>query len=68
MKCKHCGQPLTEIRYALGLDYVHAEGRQRGLHRCDTEDSGLMYGYNAEPVGQPCGTTCVGSFIPEVEQ
>ena len=49
MKCKHCGKLLTEPHYQ-----THAEGNYRGNMRCDPEDSGLPYGYNAAPEGVPC--------------
>lgn len=53
MICKHCGQRI------VGL--THATGRNRGLMRCNPKDSGVEYGYNAEPVGAPCAPPCLGS-------
>ena len=44
MKCKHCGRLLIAPHYQ-----THAEGNYRGKMRCDPEDSGLPYGYNAAP-------------------
>lgn len=57
--CKHCNQPLDIPEGKLRG--VHAAGRQRGMWRCDTADSGLPYGYNADPIGQPCGGACMGA-------
>lgn len=59
MLCRHCQRPLLAPEYTL-----HAEGRYRGKHRCDPEDSRLPYGYNAHPPGQPCDPTCLG-YPPE---
>lgn len=57
--CKHCGQPLdVPPGQRRGL---HAAGRQQGRWRCDEADSGLPYGYSADPVGQPCGGSCLGA-------
>lgn len=53
-ECKHCGM---EIRSSDGKNYAHAEGPQRGLHRCAVKH----YGYDAAPVGQPCSFACNGS-------
>jgi len=60
--CKHCGcaiewNPL--IRYGH-----HVEGSYRGKSRCG-EESGLEYGYHAEPVGQPCVEPCLGTVRPD---
>ena len=45
--CKHCGRAIVATRPAAG--WVHADGGQAGLGRCHTDDSGEVYGYNAEP-------------------
>jgi len=58
--CKHCARPLAE-------NGTHAEGRQRGLNRCDTADSGLPYGYDAAPIGTPCSHACRGYVTPPGE-
>lgn len=55
--CKHCDRPLAE-------NGTHAEGRQRGKNRCDSDDSGLPYGYDAAPVGEPCSHACLGYEPP----
>jgi hypothetical protein len=54
--CKHCGQPIGDGQYP-----VHRAGHYRGKQRCDPDDSGLPYGYNADPVGAPCNAICLGS-------
>lgn len=55
--CKHCGRPINGT--------VHTEGGQAGLQRCDPADSGLPYGYNAAPVGEPCRSPCIGATIDD---
>jgi hypothetical protein len=55
--CKHCGRTITA---ADGRSWVHADGVQRWLGRCATNDSGLAYGYNADPAGEPCSFACLG--------
>jgi hypothetical protein len=55
--CKHCGQAITSNEYP-----VHATGNYAGKQRCDPDDSGLMYGYNADPEGAPCNAICNGSL------
>ena len=54
--CKHCGQPISGPAPAL-----HLAGDYRGKSRCCPGDSGLMYGYNAEPVGAACQPPCLGA-------
>lgn len=54
--CKHCGRPIRNGR--------HAAGRQHGLQRCDSRDSGLRYGYSAETADEPCSIACLGSVTP----
>lgn len=51
--CKHCNRQIS-----LG---VHIEGMNRGKQRCDPQDSGLIYGYNAEAIGDDCKNPCVGA-------
>ena len=53
--CKHCGQGISKGDWP-----VHLTGGHKGKHRCDPGDSGLMYGYEAEPIGSPCKYPCVG--------
>lgn len=55
--CKHCGRTIGSPRHNSG--WIHTDGIQRGLNRCHTEDSGLPYGRDAEPVGQPCNAGCI---------
>lgn len=54
--CKHCGQPISDDPYP-----VHLRGLYRGKSRCDPEDSGLPYGYNADPEGATCSSLCLGA-------
>lgn len=42
------------------LDNGHA-----GKSRCDPDESGLSYGYNAAPTGEPCSTPCIGTRYPD---
>ena len=51
--CKHCGRPIEGL--------IHLEGLYRGKMRCDPSDSGLQYGYNAEPIGVQCKSPCLGA-------
>lgn len=55
--CKHC------FRAVKGVDgsYIHDEGLYRGKARCDPQDSQLVYGYNADPVGAECSPICLGA-------
>ncbi len=52
MKCKHCGLYISD----LGYGWIHDSGGQAGKHRCALEP----YGYDAEPVGEPCSFACRG--------
>ncbi len=46
--------------------YVHRlDSGHIGKSRCDPDESGLPYGYNAEPIGQPCGLPCLGERYPD---
>ncbi len=54
--CKHCNR---QIEYK-GCGYIHCEGVNRGKARCDPQDSQLVYGYNADPVGAECSDICLG--------
>lgn len=62
-RCKHCGRLIS----GKPNSWIHVDGRQRGLHRCDGRDSGLPYGYDAEPEGEPCTPACLGSAPGEEE-
>lgn len=56
VECKHCGEQI-ERDPKRGGDYAHVTGKyQVGMHRCATR----QYGYNAEPIGEPCSFTCLG--------
>jgi hypothetical protein len=55
-RCKHCGMRISSDTYP-----VHREGGSRGKQRCDPKDSGLRYGFNADPIGAECNAICVGS-------
>lgn len=57
--CKHCGRAIADGDERRG--WVHDHGNGSVLGRCNPEESGLPYGYNAEPVGQPCQNPCLGS-------
>lgn len=61
--CKHCGRTIVTNRPRAG--WVHADGKQRSLGSCHSDDSGLPYGYNAEPEGEPCSTPCLGTTTPD---
>jgi hypothetical protein len=52
--CKHCGLSIERRPNTDG--WVHAEGGQKGLHRCALKD----YGYDAEAVDEPCSFACRG--------
>ncbi len=61
VKCKHCGRQIAAGNERLG--WVHAlDSGYTGKSRCDPDESGLPYGYNAEPVGNPCQRPCLGSM------
>lgn len=32
-----------------------------GKSRCDPDESGLPYGYNAAPASEPCSPPCIGT-------
>lgn len=57
--CKHCGRAIGALVETAG--YVHLDGGQRGLHRCNPNDTGLPYGYDADPVDAPCTLGCLGA-------
>lgn len=59
-ECKHCG---LEIRSSDGRHWSHAEGDQRGKHRCAV----TPYGYDAAPSSQPCSIACLGSSTGGIE-
>lgn len=57
LACKHCGRAISDGDETRG--WVHQfDGAVLG--RCNPTESGLPYGYNAEPVGQPCIYPCLG--------
>ena len=53
--CKHCGRQISD-----SVPAVHLAGGHAGKMRCNPEDSGLMYGYNAEATGTECAYPCLG--------
>jgi hypothetical protein len=57
--CKHCGRAIHAGSPERG--YIHRSDGYASKSRCDPDESGLPYGYNAEPVGQPCKSPCVGA-------
>lgn len=62
--CKHCGRTIGDGDERRG--WVHrGDNGYTGLSRCDPGESGLPYGYNAEPIGQPCQTPCIGMRYPD---
>lgn len=62
--CKHCGRTIHDGNPTRG--YVHrGNGGHTSKSRCDPDESGLPYGYNAEPIGQPCGNPCIGTRYPD---
>lgn len=58
-RCKHCGRAIAGGDRKRG--WVHDLGKGSVLGRCNPDESGLPYGYNAEPVGEPCMYPCAGS-------
>lgn len=59
-KCKHCGRAIADGDERRG--WVHALDHPGSvLGRCNPDESGLPYGYDAEPEGQPCRNPCLGS-------
>lgn len=62
--CKHCGRTVLGIAgagyYTHQLDSGHS-----GKSRCDPDESGLSYGYNAAPRGEPCSEPCMGVRYPD---
>lgn len=59
--CKHCGRAIATTRPEAG--WSHVDGGQRGMNRCHGDDSGLPYGYDAGPEGEPCGIGCLGHVV-----
>ena len=58
--CKHCGRAIADGDSRRG--WIHRDDRgYNSLGRCNPDESGLPYGYNAEPEGVPCGSPCLGS-------
>lgn len=60
--CKHCGRTIATTMPRNG--WIHADGGQRHLHRCETGDSGLPYGYDGCPEDEPCTMSCLGYVDP----
>lgn len=58
--CKHCGGVIGSSVPDGRNGWVHLDRPQRGLGRCNPEDSGLRYGYNAEPENTACLNPCLG--------
>lgn len=54
--CKHCGEEIAED----GRKHAH------GLGSCQTDEK--PYGYNAEPIGQPCSPPCRGVNWPDADE
>ncbi len=62
--CKHCGR--TVLGTAGAGYYSHQiDGGHSGKSRCDPDESGLDYGYNAAPIGEPCSEPCIGVRYPD---
>ena len=59
MKCKHCGEALI-VTIDQGMENVGPHERTC-LYSCDTEVSGLPYGFSAEPEGSKCSRPCLGA-------
>lgn len=61
--CKHCGHPIQKSDdYDLWY-HPTVIGFPGGLGRC--QEDMTRYGYNAEPVGQPCANPCLGDVQPD---
>lgn len=60
--CKHCGRA---IKTGDGYHTHLLDSGHTGKSRCDPDESGLMYGYNAAPVGEPCSSPCIGTRYPD---
>ncbi len=59
-ECKHCGRTIHTGSPDRG--YVHrGDWGGASKSRCDPDESGLPYGYNAAPVGEPCQWPCIGA-------
>lgn len=57
--CKHCGRRIADGNPEQG--WVHDVGPGSVIGRCRPDESGLPYGYNAEPEGEPCRYPCLGA-------
>ena len=60
--CKHCGQPIQKGETEGEPTWYHPTvvGKSgSGIGRCQTGDK--VYGYNAEPIGEPCRNPCLGT-------
>ena len=62
--CKHCRQRIMSTGPLSGRFWVHVttDGFP-GLSRCNPKTSGLSYGYNADPEGEPCQPPCLGAPV-----
>lgn len=54
--CKHCHQPIRNSDPCSNGTWIH----ETNLQSCNPKDSGLPYGYNAGPAGEPCVRICTG--------
>ena len=62
--CKHCRR--TVVGEAGAGYYSHQlDSGHTGKSRCDPDKSGLDYGYNAAPIGEPCQEPCSGVRWPD---
>lgn len=59
IRCKHCDVPVQvhDNGYVVHL----GPGGYTAKVRCDPDLTGLVYGYNADPIGQPCNSMCLGA-------
>ena len=64
--CKHCGRAIAPggNRYHVHL----LDSGYNGKSRCDPDESGLMYGYNAAPIGETCSSPCIGTRYPDTKE
>jgi len=61
-QCKHCGEQIATTN-ETGWYHPSSLGRDGGLGRC--QKNTYKYGYNAEPIGSPCETPCMGTIFPD---
>ena len=60
--CKHCGGVIGSSVPDGRNGWVHVARPHGGLGRCDPEESGMPYGYNAEPENTACSNPCLGEI------